>query len=126
KNEGSSGESIAKYAAFEEESAFTNLSDSQEVEESSDSWDTVSEASYLEDRRESSAAEMAFASDTGEEDDASPDLNFPGLEPESGQPEREFRRRPSRRVDRRGRPFRRMSGRPGAGRPKPPIQEIFR
>jgi ribonuclease E len=37
-----------------------------------------------------------------------------------------YRRRRSPRDDRRGRPHRRMSGRPGAGRPKPLIQEIFK
>jgi ribonuclease E len=38
----------------------------------------------------------------------------------------EHRRRRPQRDDRRGRPFRRMMGRPGAGRPKPLIQDIFR
>jgi ribonuclease E len=36
------------------------------------------------------------------------------------------RRRRSSRDERRGRPYRRMSGRPGAGRPKPLIQDIFK
>ena len=42
------------------------------------------------------------------------------------EPRRDARRRRPPRDDRRGRQPRRMSGRPGAGRPKPPIQEIFR
>jgi ribonuclease E len=37
-----------------------------------------------------------------------------------------YRPRRSPREDRRGRPHRRISGRPGAGRPKPLIQDIFR
>ncbi len=40
--------------------------------------------------------------------------------------EYEFRRRRPARDDRRGRPRRRISLRPGAGRPKPLIQEIFK
>jgi ribonuclease E len=42
------------------------------------------------------------------------------------EPRRGPRRRRPQRDDRRGRPPRRLPGRPGAGRPKPPIQEIFR
>ncbi len=40
--------------------------------------------------------------------------------------ESEYRRRRPQRDDRRGRPPRRMMGRPGLGRPKPLIQDIFK
>src|SRR5207245_207484 len=49
-----------------------------------------------------------------------------GEMPEYPEEEFEHRRRRPQRDDRRGRPFRRMVGRAGLGRPKPLIQDIFK
>jgi ribonuclease E len=54
-----------------------------------------------------------------------PDLEEEPIE-DFEEEEYEHRRRRSSRDDRRGGPRRRMSGRPGFGRPKPLIQDIFR
>jgi ribonuclease E len=49
-----------------------------------------------------------------------------GGEQEEFEEDYEYRPRRPPRDDRRGRPHRRISGRPGAGRPKPLIQDIFK
>jgi ribonuclease E len=80
-----------------------------------------------------SEPELPFACETEPEEEpvprtrervASADLEEPELA--EFEEEYEHRRRRGPRDERRGRPHRRISGRPGSGRPKPLIQEIFK
>src|SRR5262249_48368112 len=78
-------------------------------------------------QEESAAPQRTVATDEYPDELGEPEvLGRTSGEREDSEEQYESRPRRSQRDDRRGRPHRRMSGRPGAGRPKPLIQDIFK
>jgi ribonuclease E len=122
--------------------SFDSDSDPEHELETRRSADIEEHSSFLEDiptrqddfsgdLSDSSSVETASFSDADEgsfeQEDANVAAGAMRSEQDYERPRRDSRRRYPPRDDRRGRPPRRMSGgRPGLGRPKPPIQEIFR
>jgi ribonuclease E len=102
-------------------------------EETEWSFEEPTGQSVADEREEAQALseeELPFRQETGPGDeygvDALPEPSEGEL-PDFEEAEEDYRpRRPPPRDSRRGRPHRRMSGRPGVGRPKPLIQEIFK